>query len=94
LRSRTPLFGSNPGYLERDLSKIGGGRKRKASGRGIPGGNAYGGGGPEEAAAFIAATAAELSQIAQRHGLHMLGHLLDMAQLEADDWLRNKRRLS
>jgi hypothetical protein len=80
--------------LERDLSKIERGRKRKASGRGIPGANVYGGGGPEEAAVFIAATAAELSKIAQRHGLHMLGHLLDMAQLEADDWLRNKRRLS
>ena len=76
------------------MSKIERGRKRKASGRGIPGANVYGGGGPEEAAVFIAATAAELSKIAQRHGLHMLGHLLDMAQLEADDWLRNKRRLS
>ena len=89
-----PVFGSDPGHLERDLSKIGGARKRKGSGKGIPGSNAYGGGGPEEAAAFIAATAAELSLIAQRHGLDMLGHLLDMAQLEADDWLRNKRRLS
>jgi len=59
-----------------------------------PGKAAYGGGGPDEAAAFIASTAAELSKIARRHGLHMLEHLLDMAQLEADNWLRKKRSLS
>jgi hypothetical protein len=75
------------------LNKIRGGRKRKVPGRNRAS-NAYGGGGPEEAATFIAATAAELCQIAQRHGLDTLVHLLNMAQLEADDWLRKKRRLS
>jgi hypothetical protein len=43
---------------------------------------------------FIAGTAAELSKVAQRHGLPMLEHLLDMVQLEADNWLRRKRGLS
>ena len=51
-------------------------------------------GDPEEATAFIAETAAELSKIAQRHGLETLKHLLDMTQLEAVQWLRKKRRLS
>jgi len=51
-------------------------------------------GGPEEAAAYIAETSGELSKIARRHGLQTLRHLLDMAQLEAAEWLRNKRRLS
>ena len=48
----------------------------------------------EEAAAFIAETAGELSKVAQQHGLHMLRHLLNMTQLEASDWLRSRRRLS
>jgi hypothetical protein len=43
---------------------------------------------------LIAGTAAELSKVAKRHGLHMLEHLLDMVQLEADNWLRKKRSLS
>jgi hypothetical protein len=87
--------------LEYSLSKAGGGRKprtsrAKASSRNQRslGKAAYGGGGPEEAAVFIAGTAAELSKIAQRHGLPMLEHLLDMVQLEADSWLRKKRSLS
>jgi hypothetical protein len=54
----------------------------------------YGGGGPEEAAAFIAETSGELSKIARRHGQQTLMHLLDMAQLEAAEWLRKRRRLS
>jgi hypothetical protein len=87
------VFGVNRVILDRILSKAGGGRKRRAS-RGTSGAEIYGGGGPEEAAAFIAETSAELSKIAQRHGLHTLSHLLDMTQLEADDWLRSRRRLS
>ena len=51
-------------------------------------------GGPEEAAAYIPETSGELSKIARRHGLQTRRHLLDMAQLEAAEWLRNKRRLS
>jgi hypothetical protein len=80
--------------LGRDLGKVGGGRKRKDSGQVPPGDDPHGSGGPDEAAAFIAATSAELSHIAKRHGLRVLGRLLDMAQLEADEWLRRRRRLS
>jgi hypothetical protein len=53
-------------------------------------------GGPEEAATFIAETAAELARLARRHKLDMLGHLLGMAQLEAEEHLRlrSKHKLS
>jgi hypothetical protein len=53
-------------------------------------------GGPEEAAAFIAETAADLARLARRHKLDMLGFLLGMTQLEADEHLRlrSKRTLS
>ena len=53
-------------------------------------------GGPDEAAAFIAETAAELVRLARRHRLDMLGHLLRMAELEAEEYLRlrGKRKLS
>jgi hypothetical protein len=76
------------------LSKTGGDRKRKRTGREPPGSDRYGRGDPDEAAAFIAETSGELSKIARRHGLKTLRHLLDMAQLEAEEWLRKKRRLS
>ena len=76
------------------MSKTGGDRKRKGKGRESARSDLYGRGDPEEAAAFIAETSGELSKIAQRHGLETLRHLLDMAQLEAAEWLRNKRRLS
>jgi len=84
------------------LSKTGGGRKRKASGkkpvsppeertteRGEEGG-------PDEAVAFIAETVAELVKLAERHRLEVLSHLLNMAQLEAEERLRtrSKRKLS
>lgn len=51
-------------------------------------------GGPEEAAAFIAETTADLVKLAHRHGLDMLGHLLRMAELEAEEYVRGKRNLS
>jgi hypothetical protein len=53
-------------------------------------------GGPDEAAAFIAETAAELVRLARGHRLDVLGHLLRMAELEADEYLRlrGKRKLS
>jgi hypothetical protein len=76
------------------LSKTGGDRKRKGTGREPPGSDRYGRGDPDEAAAFIAETSGELSKIARRHGLKTLRHLLDMTQLEALEWLRKKRRLS
>ena len=76
------------------MSRIGGRRRRRGSRDQLSELDLYGGGDPQEAAAFIAATSAELSKIARRHGLETLRHLLDMAQLEAAEWLRNKRRLS
>jgi hypothetical protein len=55
-----------------------------------------GDGGPDEAAAFIADVTAELAALARRHRLGMLGFLLAMAQLEAEEHvrLRSKRNLS
>ena len=46
--------------------------------------------------AFIAETVAELVKLARRHKLEILSHLLGMAQLEAEEYLRlrSKRRLS
>jgi hypothetical protein len=53
-------------------------------------------GGPDEAAAFIAETVADLARLAHRHRLEILGFLLRMAQLEAEERvrLRSKRKLS
>jgi Mg2+/Co2+ transporter CorB len=48
-------------------------------------------GGPDEAALYIKSAIAELSQMARRHGHDMLGYLLDMAQMEADDIVRRRR---
>ena len=51
--------------------------------------------GPEEAA-LIAETAISLADLARRHELEMLHHLLAMVQLEAEEHirLRSKRKLS
>jgi hypothetical protein len=48
-------------------------------------------GGPDEAALYIKSAIADLSQMARRHGHDMLGYLLDMAQLEADEIVRRRR---
>jgi hypothetical protein len=55
-----------------------------------------GDGGPDEAAAFIAETIADLARVARRHKLGMLVSLLEMAQMEAEQHLRlrSKRNLS
>jgi hypothetical protein len=55
-----------------------------------------GDGGPDEAAAFIAEAAAALARLPRRHRLGMLVHLLEMAQMEAEERvrLRGKRNLS
>ncbi len=55
-----------------------------------------GDGGPDEAAVFIAETAAGLARLARRHRLGMLVRLLEMAQMEAEERvrLRGKRNLS
>lgn len=46
--------------------------------------------------AFIAESVAELVTLAERHRLDVLGYLLGMAQLEAEERLRtrSKRKLS
>ena len=53
-------------------------------------------GGPDEAATFIAETSADLARLAKRHKLDMLSHLLGMARMEAEEYLRlrSKRKLS
>ena len=88
------VFGVNSRHFGTDFEQGWGRAETAGLEGGTSGAEIYGGGGPEEAAAFIAETSAELSKIAQRHGLDTLSHLLDMTQLEADDWLRNRRRLS
>ena len=76
------------------MSKAGGGRKRTASGknRRSPTDERGGEGGPDEAVAFIAETVAELVKLAERHRLEVLGHLLGMAQLEAEERLRTRSK--
>jgi hypothetical protein len=80
------------------LSKAKSGRKRASSGKGRRGreDESGGEGGPDEAAAFIAETAADLVRLAKSHQLEMLGHLLRMAELEAEEYLRlrGKQKLS
>lgn len=80
------------------MTKTKSGRKRPPSGKGrrSPDDEPRGDGGPDEAAAFIAETTADLIQVARRHGLDVLGHLLGMAELEAAEYLRlrGKRNLS
>lgn len=44
-----------------------------------------GDGGPNEAARFIASAVSELALMARVHRLDMLAHILNMAQLEADE---------
>lgn len=65
-------------------------------GGGPPTDDPPGDGGPDEAAGFIAESVAELALLARRHNLGVLVHLLDMAQLEAEERvrLRSKRKLS
>ena len=45
-------------------------------------------GSPAEAAAYVAELAGDLATIARRHGLDALGHILDMAKLEAENVTR------
>ena len=78
------------------LSKAAGRRKRKTSGKKpeSPTEDHERGeeGGPDEAVAFIAETVAELVKLAERHRLEVLGHLLGMAQLEAEERLRTRSK--
>jgi hypothetical protein len=61
-----------------------------------PGDDPPGDGGPEEAARYIKSALADLSQVARRHGHDVLGYLLDMAHMEAEEIvrLRGKRHSS
>jgi hypothetical protein len=75
------------------------GRKRKVSSlsrRRSPVSELPGEGGPDEAASFIAETAANLARLALRHRLVHLRYLLALAQLEAEEHirLRSRQRLS
>jgi hypothetical protein len=80
------------------LTKTGGRRTGKSLGRRRRSrtDELSGEGGPDEAAVFIAETVADLARLAHRHRLEMLGFLLRMAQLEAEERvrLRSKRKLS
>jgi hypothetical protein len=80
------------------LSNVKGGRKRASSGRGRRTGDdePRGEGGPDEASAFVAETAADLVRLARSHRLELLAHLLQMAEFEAKEYLRlrGKQKLS
>ena len=69
---------------------------RPDRGGGSPADEPPGDGGPDEAAGFIAETLADLAGLARRHRLRMLTHLIEMAQLEAEERvrLRSRRKLS
>jgi hypothetical protein len=49
-------------------------------------------GGPEEAASHIAEAVADLAQLARRHNHDTLGFLLDMAQMEAEEIVDQRRK--
>jgi hypothetical protein len=80
------------------LTKTRGRRKRVSAGRERRSrtDELNGDGGPDEAAAFIADSVADLARLARRHRLGLLDFLLGMAQLEAEERvrLRSKRKLS
>lgn len=59
---------------------------------GLPSDSVPGDGGPAEAANAISEAVAELTQLARRHRLDMLAHLLDMTKLEADEFVRRHAR--
>lgn len=54
----------------------------------LPSNFVEGDGGPAEAANVIAEAVAELAQLSRRHQLDTLAHLLEMAKLEADEFVR------
>ena len=49
-------------------------------------------GGPEEAASYIAEQVGGLVQLARRYNLDTLGFLLDMAKMEAEEIVRERRK--
>lgn len=56
----------------------------------LPSDSIKGDGGPAEAASVISEAVAELVQLSRRHRLDMLAHLLEMAKLEADEFVRRQ----
>ena len=72
------------------LTKKSGRGKRGTSGRtgSSQNGEQLGDGGPDEAALFIAETVAALAVLARRHELGMLIRLLEMAQMDAEEFVR------
>ncbi|MBR0752690.1 hypothetical protein JQ604_10885 [Bradyrhizobium jicamae] len=79
------------------MSRTGGGRKRRGSGRkqaskDEPHAEVI----PDEALALIAAAVSKFGRLAQHHGFDVLDHLMAMARLEADELmrLRSRRKLS
>jgi hypothetical protein len=79
------------------LTKTGRRRKSTAADKvGSPTDEPPGDGGPDEATEYIAETVADLVRLARRHKLDLLGRLLKMAQMEAEERvrLRGKRNLS
>jgi hypothetical protein len=65
------------------------GRKRpSAKGRRSREDEPLGEGGPDEAVTFIAEAVTDLVRLARSHQLEPLGHLLRMAELEAEEYLR------
>jgi hypothetical protein len=82
--------------LTKALTKTGRRRTPASQGRGSRTGDPLADGGPDEAAAFIAENIADLARVARRHNLEVLVHLLEMAQMEAQEriQLRRKRNLS
>ena len=75
------------------------GRRRQSASAdkaGSPSDEPPGDGGPDEATEYIAETVADLVRLARRHKLDLLGRLLKMVQMEAEERLRlrGKRDLS
>ena len=71
------------------MTKKRGSRPHRPSGRaGTSQNGEPGDGSPDEAAIFIAESVAALVGVARRHDLNMLIRLLEMAQLEAEEFVR------
>ena len=78
------------------MTKTGRRRQPASAEAGSPTDEPPGDGGPDEATEYIAETVADLVRLARRHKLDLLGRLLNMAQMEAEERvrLRGKRNLS
>jgi hypothetical protein len=74
------------------IKKRGSRRQSASGGAGTSQNGEPGDGSPDEAAMFIAETVAALVGVARRHDLNMLIRLLEMAQLEAEEFIRLRDR--